>query len=249
MKPPKITPLYHQIYLTLRNELLAGRYAGADGGQPPPLPSEVELAELYGASRVTVRRALSILEKQDGLIVRKHGVGTFQSPQMTNIRFRSGVDRLYDDLSALTNDYDAEVLSLQMVATPAFILGQIPDFGARSLHMSVLSRHDGRPVHWFNQYVPETLAAHLDLERAGQVPLLLLLQRQGVVSETTDIVVSATAADIHSSLRLDVASGTPLITTKRISTSAEGEVLEYFESHTRPDQYRYKFRFSTPRPA
>lgn len=40
------------------------------------IPSEVKLAEILGVSRVTVREGLRLLE-EDGLIIRRQGVGTF----------------------------------------------------------------------------------------------------------------------------------------------------------------------------
>ncbi|MCC6170704.1 MAG: GntR family transcriptional regulator [Gammaproteobacteria bacterium] len=52
----KLVALHHQIYLTLRNELIRGHYGGANGRTPAPLPAEHELASQFEVSRVTVRR-------------------------------------------------------------------------------------------------------------------------------------------------------------------------------------------------
>ena len=40
------------------------------------LPTEAELCEMLGVSRTVVREALRVLE-DDGLVARRHGVGTF----------------------------------------------------------------------------------------------------------------------------------------------------------------------------
>ena len=55
----------------LRQAIFSGVYT--PGSQ---LPTEAELGEMLGASRTVVREALRILE-DDGLIFRRHGVGTF----------------------------------------------------------------------------------------------------------------------------------------------------------------------------
>src|SRR5581483_10253708 len=55
----------------IRQAILSGTYS--PGSQ---LPTEAELGQLLGASRTVVREALRILE-EDGLIFRRHGVGTF----------------------------------------------------------------------------------------------------------------------------------------------------------------------------
>ena len=43
------------------------------------MPTEIELAEQYGVGRITVRRAMAILESE-GLVSVVHGRGTFAKP-------------------------------------------------------------------------------------------------------------------------------------------------------------------------
>ncbi|MDQ0206283.1 GntR family transcriptional regulator [Alkalicoccobacillus murimartini] len=62
-------PLYLQVIDKLRQDI--EKYE--EGRQ---LPSEFELAKLLGVSRATLREALRLLE-DEGLLVRRHGVGTF----------------------------------------------------------------------------------------------------------------------------------------------------------------------------
>jgi DNA-binding LacI/PurR family transcriptional regulator len=63
--------LYKQIYRALRADILNGHYP--PGSQ---LPTEAELVQRLGVSRVTVRNALSLLQRE-GLAVRLPGKGTF----------------------------------------------------------------------------------------------------------------------------------------------------------------------------
>lgn len=64
-------PLYQQLYEKLRDEINEGRYPAGSR-----LPTEAELSEAYQVSRVTVRKAMEQLEKED-FLVRKVGKGTF----------------------------------------------------------------------------------------------------------------------------------------------------------------------------
>ncbi len=67
--------LADQLAEDLRAEVAVGRMSGR-------LPSEVEMATLYGVSRVTVRRAVAALAAEGKLTV-IHGRGTFIAPRET----------------------------------------------------------------------------------------------------------------------------------------------------------------------
>lgn len=64
-------PLYWQVEHDLRERITSGVWAPGDR-----IPSEQELGELYGASRITIRQALGNLASE-GLVSREPGRGTF----------------------------------------------------------------------------------------------------------------------------------------------------------------------------
>ncbi len=66
-------PLYDLIEQNFRELILNGQLKSGDS-----VPSEWELSDLYGVSRLTVRHALDDLARQ-GWLNRRHGVGTFVS--------------------------------------------------------------------------------------------------------------------------------------------------------------------------
>lgn len=68
---PGPIPLHHQVYLDLRARIAAGDWAVGER-----LPAERELAEQYGCSLITVRRALADLAREERL-ERTRGRGTF----------------------------------------------------------------------------------------------------------------------------------------------------------------------------
>jgi DNA-binding GntR family transcriptional regulator len=69
--------LYEQIALTIRQKIESGIY---QGGQQ--LPSEIEFGKEFEVSRTTIRRAVDALVEQ-GLVVRKNGVGLFVAAQIS----------------------------------------------------------------------------------------------------------------------------------------------------------------------
>ncbi len=69
------TPKYRQVYEALLRQIVAGRVPA--GGR---LPSEADLVQQFGASRITVARALRELQLA-GLIERRAGSGSFVRPR------------------------------------------------------------------------------------------------------------------------------------------------------------------------
>ena len=79
-------PLYMQVYESLLKAIRENRYRSGE-----LLPSERELAALFGVDRLTVRRALEILVTE-GVVEKKAGLGSrlknFSSPHWPNVSTR-----------------------------------------------------------------------------------------------------------------------------------------------------------------
>ena len=67
-------PSYAQLVRILQEQIAVGRLRPGDR-----LPSESQLCEHHGVSRMTIRRAINILVEQ-GLVITKQGQGTFIKP-------------------------------------------------------------------------------------------------------------------------------------------------------------------------
>ena len=78
------TPLYQQLYDVLKTAIQEGVYKSGE-----QIPAEDRLREIYGISRVTVRKALEQLT-EDGILVKRHGKGTFVSEVDYVENFESG---------------------------------------------------------------------------------------------------------------------------------------------------------------
>ncbi|MGC4105888.1 MAG: GntR family transcriptional regulator [Thermomicrobiales bacterium] len=66
-------PIYHQVAMNIEQRIAAGDWQIGER-----LPSERDLAETYGTSRMTMRQALAVLER-DGIVIRRRPGGTFVS--------------------------------------------------------------------------------------------------------------------------------------------------------------------------
>jgi DNA-binding LacI/PurR family transcriptional regulator len=80
------TPKHEQVFRALEREIHAGTWKEGDR-----LPSEAELVRQYGASRITVGRAVRDLQRA-GLVQRRAGSGTFvRAPQASGARLSFGI--------------------------------------------------------------------------------------------------------------------------------------------------------------
>lgn len=77
MPAPKNAPLYQQIYDEIKDAIEKGVYAPKER-----IPSELELAEQYEVSRITVRRAVEEL-CSDGYLVKQQAAAPL-SPRRTS---------------------------------------------------------------------------------------------------------------------------------------------------------------------
>ena len=76
----KSTRIYHDIACQIKHAIEVGESSPGD-----QLPSERDLAEMFGVGRTTVREALRTLETE-GLVIVRHGQGTFiAEPEMSSL--------------------------------------------------------------------------------------------------------------------------------------------------------------------
>ena len=106
-------PLYHKVYLLLKQRLLAGGFA-----PDTAMPGENALAAEYGVSRLTIRRSLDALEAE-GLVERRQGRGTFAAlPAPLSAPQRStDIDALMEHLARM--GMHTQVRLLELGTTPA----------------------------------------------------------------------------------------------------------------------------------
>jgi GntR family transcriptional regulator len=235
----RIVPLHHQIYLTLKNEVISGHFRLNE-----PFPDELILSKKFKVSRMTLRRALASLQ-QEGLIVRKPGVGTFPLSVDRSVKFNDSIDTFRDALNSRSNQFKERLLSSSLIRTPAFLRQGKFDFGERCLRVAKLYKSATGPVHFATNYIPETLASSMRGKKLTRDADLTLLEELGIKSARTDMAFSAAAADLEAAKVLRVQVGVPLINTRRMSFNASNQPIEYMESLTRPDAYQYVFSFTS----
>lgn len=165
------TPLPLRVYRELRAEFTAGAH-------PPgsKLPSEAELASSFGVSRVTVREALRMLQR-DGLVAARHGRGHFvldRAPIREPITELRGVTEL---LASLGYEVETQVLDVRHVSAGDFAESLCLPSDEPIVRVARLRSSLGEPLIYSIDIVPMQLLGDGEIDFAGS--LVDALARRG----------------------------------------------------------------------
>lgn len=226
-------PLYHQIFVLLRNRIYSGEISAGE-----LIPGEQELCAEFGVSRITAKRALNELANA-GLAVRERGKGTrvVKSPPPPSVT--ASIEGWLENISLMGLVTEARVLEFGYVAANEDIAHALEvDHGVEVQRAVRVRLLDGKPMSYLVTYVPSGIGRQFDHGDLNTRPLIHLLERAGVDVASARQTISATVADAQVSTALGVHAGAPLIEVRRIVRDASGVPVEYIRVLYRPDVYR-----------
>jgi len=233
------TPLYHQIYLILRQKIVDGIYP-FDGR----LPGEQDLVEIYGVSRITAKRALDELAAE-GLVVRERGRGTRVRYRAPAAPLRSSVEGLLENLLAMGLETEVKLVEFDYVAASEPVAVALEcgpgELVQRALRVRMI---DGQPFSHLTTYVPEDIGRQFDAADLSETALLALLERSGVEVSSATQTITATLADASAATHLEVDIGAALLMVSRIVRDQSGRPIEFITALYRPDRYQYRMILS-----
>lgn len=227
-------PVYHQLYTILRQQIQDGIF---DGTQP--LPPEMALSKTYDVSRVTVRRALEMLERE-ALIVRRHGVGTFACPPGGE----GGSERLtglVENLITLGLDTTAKLISFDLAAAAPAVAATALNLkpGSPAVRIERLRYYKSKPLSLTVLYLPPHMGDRIRESELDDRPVMRILEATGIKAMRAEQTISAVAADDRAADRLSVGVGAPLIRLRRTVFDDAGQPFEHQQGLYNPDQYEY----------
>lgn len=232
--PAVQAPLYHRIYLVLRDGIVNGAYPHGS-----VLPSEQELTELYGVSRITTKRALNELAAE-GLVARERGRGTHVTFDPAARPVTASVEGLYRNLVQMGQETDVALLSFDFVSASADVARALGCEAGTTVQMARRIRSvDGAPFSHLTTWVPEIIARTYTADDLAGTPMLVLLERAGVEVSGATQTLSASLADGEVAAHLGVNIGSPLLQVTRTVRDQDGRAVEHLTALYRPDRYQY----------
>ncbi|WP_455923101.1 GntR family transcriptional regulator [Pseudomonas putida] len=225
------TSLYEQIAQQLLDEIQRGAFEPSG-----KLPSEAELGQRFGVSRVTVRLAVGKL-CDDGVVERKQGKGTFAAAKQV----RHGLDALRSFHEALLLQGlqpTMRVIGQQLQATPEPLRTLFAE-AEQCLCVERLHYVDGEPIALGRSYLPAQLASVV-WEEVEQQPIYSVLESvTGSPVARADMAIRAQEADKALASVLGVKRGAALLVMERTSWFADEQCCDRTTFYIRPERYSF----------
>ena len=227
-------PLHHQVYLDLRAAIEAGEWRPGDR-----LPPERELAERYGCSLITVRRALGDLARERRL-ERTRGRGTFVTRPPIDLDLEGSMS-FTEEVQRLGHDPATRVVTARTVAADAAVAEALDiAIGASVVHLERLRMADGEPLLLEQVFLSEARFPGLlagDLEGGSLYELLGERYDTRVVRARESL--EPIALPPREAQLLGVEPHRPALLIEGLAYDPSGRPVEFARSYVRGDRTRY----------
>lgn len=202
------------------------------------LPTERELAEQFGVTRMTVRRALDRLELQDK-VYRVQGAGTFvaEAPITKTMVLTS----FSEDMRSRRLTPASRILVAESVPAGARIgldLGISP--AEHVVHLKRIRLADGLPMCLENVHLPAGLVPGLLDQELGDSLYELLQRHYRIHIQEAEQSIQGTVVDPDEAELLAVPPFSPALLVQRTSYDQRGRRVERAKSVYRGDRYSFK---------
>jgi GntR family transcriptional regulator len=235
LKKRRNIPLHHQVFLVLQDRIAERRYAPGEA-----LPSEEDLAKLFGVSRVTIRAALETLNTL-GLIERRQGAGTFVRELARPESWSVPIMDLAARSRMIVRTTTAHVVEFGFVPAPPHVRSHFQAQPDALFQRAVRIRYiKSQPIMQVTTYIPEDIGRQFGPKDMEGASLYAILQRFGITFGSGEQVVTAAAADPVVAKRLNVAIGAPLLKVVRVHFDTTGRPIQHFELLAPPATYELR---------
>lgn len=229
-------PLYVQIRDSLRRQILDGHFEVHER-----LPSENEMMNTFGVSRITIRQALRDLHNE-GLVFSAQGKGTFVSKPkaVQNVQRLEGFG---EAMAAQGYEASARVLSIQQMKAPKAVAAALDlQTGDEAVEVKRVRYLNRSPVCIENSYFPMDVGRQMfSLDLSGDIfPMLENLF--GIPLGGADISLDAILADDEAQQYLNLKTGEAILRVERLTHNRDGRPIDFEYLCYRGDSFKYQFR-------
>lgn len=211
------SPLYVRVKQAITEKIRSGAWLPNS-----KLPSETELLQMLGVSRMTVNRALREMTIE-GLLVRTQGVGTFVAEAKGHAALFE-IHNIAEEIKARGNTHRCEVIVLEIMPESAREKMPFPLPGVAQLFHSVVVHFENEvPVQIEERFVNAEIAPAYLQQDFKQITPYAYLINLAPLTEGEHVVESVNATTAECKL-LRIKRQEPCLLIRRRTWSAYGQV-------------------------
>ncbi len=224
--------LYKQLSSELRGKITRGEWAYGE-----KIPTEVELGEQYSVSRQTVRLAIEDLKNQ-GLVIKRQGIGTFVSRPKINSEIASF--RFYDVQEDSARQRKQIIRFSEEKADPNVAEKLEIEEGHTVFRIERLFYNDDIPTTLSVSYIDTQKCPTLTAQMVDEKGLYNSLEQYDIRPNIANHTIVAEI--VPNSIRhlLKTEKNSPVFLRRRVSLK-DNIPIEYVESYTRSDVMQFVF--------
>lgn len=227
--------MYEQIAALLKEEILDKKYDPSGN-----IGTHAGLAERFGVSLITVRKAIGILNQQ-GLIDVAQGKGTFVKNTILqdHLTRLTGVENIISE-SHLSSK--VEVSSFEIIDTPCHFDAELRrGLGKRCLHLERIHVMEGIKAAYAEIYLPLKYGEYITKSDVEKYTIYQLYESKwNMILGKGKQIIRADAASSKAAKALNISEGWPVLSIVRRGFSASGELVEYMQLIYEYTQYSFE---------
>ncbi|GGH80930.1 GntR family transcriptional regulator [Pullulanibacillus pueri] len=226
-------PIYYQIEEFLKEKIVSKQYEVDQA-----IPSERELSEVFGVSRMTIRQALNDLVTE-GYLYREKGKGTFVAAQ-----------KIEQPLHEVTG-FSEDMLKRGMVPATRIIQFGETDADKQIAAYLKINEHDPiykierlrladeRPIALEHTYVPVHLVPNLTEDIVKESFYSYVEQHLQLEISHAEQTIEAGLANSKQASLLEISQGSPVLFIQQLTCLTNEQPIEWVRSTYRADRYKF----------
>jgi GntR family glv operon transcriptional regulator len=213
------------IYKSIADRLRL-RLNSSDYNVGSPLPGEKALAQEFGVARMTIRKAIDLLVGW-GLVVRRHGSGTFVARKDVHHE-TTNLTGLVEVLRQQGKEVQSKVLQFEVMPAPPAIASQLRIQIDERIYFSRRVRYvEGKPLMLEDSFMPVKLFRNLSLAHLEGSKFDYIEKECGITISGNYESLTPVLADRQLANLMNLPEQTPLLRITSLSYSDSGEFLNY----------------------
>lgn len=227
------TPIYMIIESDIKKRIYSGQLKSGD-----MIPSENDLKDVYGVSRMTVRQALNNLVNE-GFLYRHKGKGTFVS-SMKIEKSIHGVRSFTEEMESFGRKVSSKIINFSLIKADVEIAEKLfLEENEEVYHIERIRYADNMPVLFENLFIPYCLFKNITKDiLKGSFYDYMEKELKLKISHSMQSI-EAKAADSRVSQNLNIEKNAPVLFIIRNTFLNNGRPFEYVKSYYKADSYKF----------